>query len=239
MYFVLLNPAHAKCKTSSNSSIVFKLWLWPPLRHIKADLRITVHRMVRHGNNLFIPLTSFDCQSFSYVLMKHSTFLTHTPKTETNNRVKVPSPTFINVCYNFVSFPVHDSLGHFLLWLNLWWRVTICSFLLPLFIRRGLRTTLFVQHKYYQYLVGFVGLLPAKQYFVFCLSVFGLSAKIVFTLVLDILWRQYLRFFYRFEPLGHKPCWHRYPSGISQSSVLSINIQSVCFQKSLLYRQSQ
>ena len=118
MNFVLLNPADAKCKTSSNSSIVFKLWLWPPLRHIKADLRITVHRMVRHGNTLFIPLTSFDCQSFSYVLMKHSTFLTHTPKTETNNGVKVPSPTFVNVCYNFVSFPVHDSLGHFLLWLE-------------------------------------------------------------------------------------------------------------------------
>ena len=77
--------------------------------HIKADLRITVHRMVRHENNLFIPLTSFDCQSFSYVLMKHSTFLTHTPKTETNNGVKVPYPKFIYVYYDFVSFPVHDS----------------------------------------------------------------------------------------------------------------------------------
>ena len=113
------------------------------------------------------------------------------------------------------------------MWLESVMESDYLQFLLPLFIRRGLRTTQFVQHKYYQYLVGFAGLLPAKQCFVFCLSVFGLSAKIVFTLVLDILWRQFLRFFYRFEPLGHKPCWHRYPSGISQSSVLSINIQSV------------
>ena len=45
--------------------------------------------------------------------------------------------------------------------------------------------------------------------------------------------------FYSFEPLCHKPCCHRYPSGISQSSVLSTNIRPVCFQKSLLYQQSQ
>ena len=37
-----------------------------------------------YGGNIFIPLTSFDCQSFSYVLMKHWTILTHTHRNRKN-----------------------------------------------------------------------------------------------------------------------------------------------------------
>ena len=100
-------------------------------------------------------------------------------------------------------------------------------------------------YKFISCYVGFVGLLldlifhktnKHILYFVFpCLVCF----VIVSTLVFDIFWRQFLRIFYSFEPLCYKPCCLRYSSGLSQSSVLSTNIQSACFQKSLLYRQNQ
>ena len=42
-----------------------------------------------------IPLTSFDCQPFSYVLMKHWTLLSHIPRIKKTSGVKVPCWTFI------------------------------------------------------------------------------------------------------------------------------------------------
>ena len=91
--------------------------------------------------------------------------------------------------------------------------------------------------------VDFAGLLPAlifhKTVSIFCILFF----RVWFVWQSSLLWFwKYLEdklYGYSFEPLCHKPCCHRYPSGISQSSVLSTNIQSVCFQKSLLYRPNQ
>ena len=93
--------------------------------------------------------------------------------------------------------------------------------------------------------VAFVGLLPAfifhKTVSIFCILFVRVwvCLVIVSTLVLDIFWRQFSLFFCSFVPLCHKPCCPRYPCGISQSSVLSTNIQSVCFKKFLLFRQIQ
>ena len=83
LYLFLFYSILAKCKTSSNSSTVFRLWLRLPRTHIKADLRIR-NDLYTIWWKYFIPLTSFDCQSFSYVLMKHWTILTHTRRNRKN-----------------------------------------------------------------------------------------------------------------------------------------------------------
>ena len=117
-YLFLFYSVLVKCETSSDSSIVFKLWLRLPLTHIKANLRIrndNLHLMVEIIFSYLSPVLISNRSAACLWNIEHS--LPIPPETEKTNRVKIPGFNVNNyVCYNFVSFPFHASLEHFLLW---------------------------------------------------------------------------------------------------------------------------
>ena len=59
------------------------------------------------GNNLFIPLTSFHCHLFSYVLMKHWTLLNHTPRNTKNQWGK---GTLFNVHNTYITIFIYSRI---------------------------------------------------------------------------------------------------------------------------------
>ena len=83
IYFILLNPGQVQNKLkfidslqimTSTSSYTHQNWFEDWKRQFTQYC----------GNNLFIPLTSFDCQSFSNVFMKHWTLFIQTPRNRKN-----------------------------------------------------------------------------------------------------------------------------------------------------------
>ena len=95
-YLFLFYSILAKCETSSNSSIVTRLWLRLPLTHIKADLRIrndNLYRMVEIIFSYLSPVLIANRSATCLWNIEHS--LTIPPETEKTDGVKVPCSVFI------------------------------------------------------------------------------------------------------------------------------------------------
>ena len=112
-YLFLFYSILAKCETSSNSSIVLKLWLRLPLTYIKADLRIrndNLRRMVEIIFSYLSPVLIANHSATCLWNIEH--FLPVPPEADKINGVKVPCSMFIiRLLFRFFS-----CSSYFLLW---------------------------------------------------------------------------------------------------------------------------
>ena len=116
-YLFLFYSILAKWEASSNSSIVFKLWLRLPLTHIKADLRIrnyNVHRMVEIIFSYLSPVLIANRLATCLWNMEHS--LPIPQETEKTSGAKVKCSMFIICLLQFRFFSCSCFFRTLLLW---------------------------------------------------------------------------------------------------------------------------